>query len=250
MATAFQAPSGAPRRWVVAAIVAPSLLAWALLWWAGASPSRRWFEHDHLAGGATAVPLVLLGWVVMTAAMMLPTTAPLVGTFRTVVGARPHHRRLIGLLIAGYIVVWTLVGCFAIVADAVLHAVLPSPAEGERPWVMVVVLVLAGTYQFTPLKRKCLTSCRSPFLFVSQHWRGASASWESFQMGVSHGWFCVGCCWTLMVVMFAVGMGSLGWMLLLAALMAVEKNVARAAFLSPVLGVALFGAASWLAAGG
>lgn len=192
------------------------------------------------------MPLVLLGWVVMTAAMMLPTTAPLVGVFRRVVGARPHPRRLVALLIAGYAVVWTLVGCMAIVADAVLHTLLPEPAPGARPWVMVVVLAAAGAYQFTPLKRRCLTSCRSPFLFVSQHWRGASASWESFQLGAAHGWFCVGCCWTLMLVMFAVGMGSLGWMLLLAAVMAVEKNVARATFLSPVLGVALLGTAGWL----
>lgn len=182
----------------------------------------------------------------MTAAMMLPTTAPLVSVFRTVVGARPRGHWLVGLLIAGYAAVWTLVGCLAIVADAVLHALLPEPARGARPWVMVVVLAAAGVYQFTPLKRRCLTSCRSPFLFVSQRWRGASATWESFQLGAAHGWFCVGCCWTLMLVMFAVGMGSLGWMLLMAAVMAVEKNVARASFLSPVLGLALLVTAVWL----
>lgn len=243
MSTAFQASSGASRRWVVAAIGALSVLAWALLWWAGASPSRRWFEHDHLASGVAAVPLVLVGWVVMITAMMLPTTAPLVRVFRTVVGGREHPQRLTALLVAGYATVWTLVGCFAVVADAALHEFVPEPTQGGTPWVMVVVLAAAGAYQFTPLKRRCLTSCRSPFLFVSQRWRGVSATWESFQLGAAHGWFCVGCCWTLMLVMFAVGMGSLGWMMGLAAVMAIEKNSSKAAFLSPVLGVALLVAA-------
>ena len=248
MTSAFQSQHGAPkRRWLVAFVVLPAVVAWLLLWWMGTSPSGRYFRHDDLDDSRTVLPLVLVGWVVMIAAMMLPTTAPLLAVFRKVVSARPERDRLVALVIAGYTAVWTLVGAVAIVADDVLHRLVPEPEDGATSWVMVTVLAGAGVYQFTPLKRRCLTSCRSPFVFVSQHWHGGNANWEAFRLGVAHGWFCVGCCWTLMMVMFALGMGSFGWMLALAAVMAVEKNVARAAWLGTVLGVVLLGSAVWVA---
>ena len=248
MTSAFQEQRGEHgRRTVAALVLAPALLGWALLWWMDTSPSGRWFRHDDLATSQTYLPLVLVGWVVMTAAMMLPTTAPLVAVFRRVVGGRPRPARLVAVLILGYVAVWTVVGAGAILLDDVLHALAEPPADGQTSWVMVGVLAAAGVYQFTPLKRRCLTSCRSPFVFVSRHWHGRAPGWEAFRLGVAHGWYCVGCCWTLMLVMFALGMGSWGWMLLLAAVMAAEKNIRGARWLSPVVGIALLSAAFWTA---
>src|SRR2546422_5962401 len=87
----------------------------------------------------------------------------------------------------------------------------------------------------------CLDKCRSPMSFISGHWHGGNARAEAFGLGVSHGLFCVGCCWSLMLLMFAVGMGSLGWMLVLGATMAVEKNLSWGRRLSAPLGAVLLG---------
>jgi predicted metal-binding membrane protein len=104
-----------------------------------------------------------------------------------------------------------------------------------------VALVGAGVYQFTPLKFYCLDRCRSPMAFIVGHWRGRRPASKAFGLGVSHGLFCVGCCWSLMLLMFAVGMGSLGWMLVLGVTMAVEKNVPWGRRLSAPLGAVLLG---------
>ena len=79
-----------------------------------------------------------------------------------------------------------------------------------------VVLAGAGAFQFSALKYRCLDRCRTPFAFVDPHWRGVSARPRRLALGLSHGLFCVGCCWALMLLMFVVGMGNLGWMLVLA----------------------------------
>ena len=76
-------------------------------------------------------------------------------------------------------------------------------------------LVLAGAYQFTPLKYMCLDKCRSPLSFITQHWSGGNERWQAVKLGVHHGIFCVGCCWSLMLLMFAVGVGNIGVMMLL-----------------------------------
>jgi predicted metal-binding membrane protein len=241
--SAFQSPTAGvdDRRWLVLALGAPALVAWGLLWWWGSSPVGHWFRHDD-RGGHPILLLVLVGWVVMIAAMMLPTTAPLLRVFVRIIGHRAHRHRLVWLLIAGYASVWTLVGAVAIIGDSLVHRVVnaSSMLSAHPRLVAGTVFLLAGAYQFTPLKKRCLTSCRSPFLFVAQRWRGRDDRWESYRLGIDHGWYCVGCCWSLMLLMFAVGMANVGFMLLLATVMGVEKNVARAHLLGPLLGVGLF----------
>ena len=107
-----------------------------------------------------------------------------------------------------------------------------------------------GIYQFTPLKYRCLDECRSPLGFVMNHWRGRSERREAFMLGVRHGLFCVGCCWSLMLLMFAVGVGNIGWMLVLAAVMATEKNVSWGRRLSAPVGAVLLVSAGVLAVAG
>ncbi len=100
-------------------------------------------------------------------------------------------------------------------------------------------MLLAGAFQFTPLKYRCLDKCRTPLGFIMQHWRGRRERSHAFALGVQHGAFCVGCCWALMFLMFAVGTGNVGWMLVLGAVMAIEKNVRWGRRLSTPLGIGL-----------
>ena len=104
---------------------------------------------------------------------------------------------------------------------------------------LAATLLLAGLYQLTPLKYHCLDRCRSPISFLAEHWRGRSETAEAFRLGFRHGLFCLGCCWSLMLVMFAVGVGNLGWMLLIGAIMGAEKNLAWGRRLSLPLGALL-----------
>jgi predicted metal-binding membrane protein len=99
--------------------------------------------------------------------------------------------------------------------------------------------LLGGAFQFSPLKHACLKKCRSPFSFVIEHWRGRRERWQALSLCIGHGIFCVGCCWALMLLMFAVGAGNLIWMLILALLMAVEKNIRWGRRLSAPIGTAL-----------
>ena len=123
-------------------------------------------------------------------------------------------------------------------------------AQRSGGWLGSAVIAMAGAFQFSALKHRCLDKCRTPLSFVIEHWRGAAPQREAFALGAHHGLFCVGCCWALMLLMFAVGTGSLGWMLLLAAVMAIEKNLPWGRRLSAPLGVALLGWAAVLAVAG
>src|SRR5262249_13928240 len=114
----------------------------------------------------------------------------------------------------------------------------------NHPWAAAsALLFLAGLFQFTPLKYRCLDKCRSPLSFVISRWQGRQEQWQAFRLGLDHGIFCVGCCWALMLLMFITSVGSLLWMLVLAVLMGVEKNAPWGRRLSMPLGIALLGCA-------
>jgi predicted metal-binding membrane protein len=183
------------------------------------------------------------GWTLMTIAMMLPSSLPLVTLFRRFVAARSDGNALLILLGAGYIGVWAYFGLLAYVGDSLLHALVDrTPALPEAAAAGVIgaaVLLVAGVYQFTPLKTMCLEQCRSPFSFLVQHWRSRDPAWGALRLGIRHGLFCLGCCWSLMLLMFAVGGANLGWMLALGALMAAERTARWGRRLTRPLGIAL-----------
>jgi predicted metal-binding membrane protein len=237
----------AERRYVLLLMSGIIALAWTTLWLWGHSPYGRWLRHDGLSGaGLGDGPVVLVmvaGWTLMIVAMMLPTSLPLVAVFHRLTRRREDHALLVGLLLAGYLGMWTAFGVVVHVGDALLHAAVARSAWLEaHAWAMGAgILVLAGLYQFTPLKYACLERCRSPLSFVTEHWRGRHAWTQAFRLGVRHGLFCIGCCWSLMLLMFAVGAGNLGWMLVLGAVMAVEKNLPWGRRVSAPVGVALLG---------
>ena len=240
-------------------------LAWLTLWLWARSPYGRYLDHgDWTASGPAAwlcravpagslvVPAALsaLAWSLMILAMMLPTTLPLFQTFDRVVAGRPDRQRLLTWLGVGYLAAWSAFGLLAHGLHAVLLAgVARVPLLGWHGWLIgAATLAGAGAFQFSALKYRCLDQCRSPLSFVISHWHGPAPQRQAFMLGLRHGLFCVGCCWALMLLMFVVGAGSLGWMLVLAAAMAIEKNVSWGRQVSAPLGVALLAGAALLAA--
>jgi predicted metal-binding membrane protein len=242
---------------LVGSLGALIVLAWVALWAWGASPLGGYLGHNPLraeespVGGALGLGLLfVVGWTIMTIAMMLPTSVPLVLLFHRIVRDRVDSARLIGLLLIGYLLVWTAFGAVAHAADLGLHGVVArSEWLGANTWLLgALPLLLAGAYQFSGLKYQCLKKCRSPLTFITEHWHGKRERLEAFRLGVHHGLFCVGCCWSLMLLMFAQGLGSVAWMLLLGAVMAAEKNLPWGRRLSAPLGVALLTAGLLLVA--
>ncbi len=218
-----------------ASIAGLAVLAWIALWTMGASAHASMHHHHHGAALASAappfqMPLFIGSWTLMTIAMMLPTTLPLLATFQTIASARRDRSLLIVLAVVGYLVIWAAFGVAVYVGQQAAQGI----ALGSS-----AILLLAGVYQFTPLKHRCLDKCRSPLSFVLSHWQGRHERWQALRLGVDHGAFCVGCCWTLMLLMFVVGMTNVAWMLGLAIVMAVEKNVSWGRRLSAPLGVIL-----------
>jgi predicted metal-binding membrane protein len=229
-------------------IVAISLiaLAWlSLLIW-GMSPYDRYLSHDALdliqfGRNGYLIGVFVGAWTLMIIAMMLPTSLPLIYLFRSMVRQRVDRNRLIGLLLMGYLFVWMLVGVFIHVADLGMHQLVDAnPTLTANSWLITAgVFGIAGLYQFSALKYHCLDKCRSPLSFVGSYWRGRDEWRSSFALGVHHGIFCVGCCWSLMLAMFAVGLANIGWMLLLAVVMGAEKNLSWGRSLSRPLGFGL-----------
>ena len=147
------------------------------------------------------------------------------------------------MVIAGYLGVWLAFGIAAHSADWVLHQIAERSSWLEaNGWAIGAgTLLLAGGFQFTRLKYSCLDKCRAPLSFVMEHWQGRHEHRNALWLGIDHGIFCVGCCWALMLLMFGVGIGNIGWMLGLGAIMAVEKNMPWGRKLSAPLGLALLG---------
>ena len=237
-----------PRSIVLPVLGSIVVLAWITLWWLEQSP-YGWLFHRHGGGVEHAHPgqnfgwlpagAFLIGWLLMTVAMMLPTTVPLVSLFRRMIAQRAHAPLLIVSLITGYLAAWL---AFGVIALGLLWGIDQALASSVVPqaWIWGAGLFLfAGAFQFSALKYACLEKCRTPLGFLISHWHGRREISESFNVGWSHGLFCVGCCWALMMLMFAVGTASLGWMLLLALIMAVEKNAPWGRQMSHPLGVIL-----------
>src|SRR5579885_1316844 len=210
---------------VIGALVA---LAWLTLAIWGQSPYGRYLDHGQwlqsgFVGGfvgtiCRAVPagtalfaglVYVAAWLLMTVAMMLPTTMPLLAIFARMTADRDDRGLLLTLVVAGYLSIWTAFGLIAHLADMSLHAAVAT---------------------------NVFLSVNS---WINEHWRGQAVRRQSFLLGLHHGLFCVGCCWAIMLLMFLVGTGSVGWMLMIGAVMALEKNARWGRRLSASLGVVL-----------
>jgi predicted metal-binding membrane protein len=175
----------------------------------------------------------LVAWIVMMAAMMLPSSAPMFLLYRMSAGDGTHGELRTLAFGAGYLLVWAVVGAIVLVAQGVLDVVVSSAV---RPFGVAAVLLAAGAYQFTPLKATCLRACQTPADFLVRHWR--SGALGALRLGVDHGLYCFGCCWALMAVLVAAGGMGLAWVALIALIVLVEKLAPRASWFSRAVGVA------------
>jgi len=241
-----QAPRALGRIVLAASVFLLSGGAWLALWMAEASGS--WFLGHHAHGYAAhgdprlLYPLVFIaGWTVMTVAMMLPTTLPVLATFHAIAGEGAGKTFLLVLAVAGYLSAWAGFGAAAWFAVLLANGSIASVPWLHRHSSMITPLLflVSGAFQFSRLKYRCLDKCRSPYSFVAEHWQGKRNRWNAYRLGLSSGIFCVGCCWALMLLMFAFSVSSLVWMFVLAVLMAVEKNVPWGRRISAPVGVTL-----------
>lgn len=172
--------------------------------------------HDVIGLGA-----FVMAWLAMMTAMMFPAVMPVVKLYgRAVAAARVAP---LPFFVAGYLVVWTAVGVPAYFA----WRSLLDPIAEARPWAGRLaggVLVLAAAWQLTPLKATCLRHCRSPMSVFLRSRTSASRPAGALRLGGTHGLFCLGCCWALMLVLVAMGTMDVAWMAVLAGLILLEKN--------------------------
>ena len=185
-------------------------------------------------------------WVTMMAAMMLPSVAPMVLAYARVGRARPTSAPT-AVFVAGYFAAWTAYGLFAYglfrLVDAVDMGVLAWDRAG--PYVAGGAIVAAGLCQLTSIKDVCLRHCRTPVHFLAHGWR--DGPFGAVRVGFTHGLYCVGCCWGLMLVLFSLGVMSLVWMAAIAAVIFAEKVLPYGERLTRVIGVAFVALGFWIA---
>ena len=196
------------------------------------------------------IALLWLMWAVMMTAMMLPAAAPLISLYATAARARGDAAHLAAhmyALGAGYLLVWALFSAAATGLQRLLaSALLLTPMmEAASPSIAAAILAVAGVYQMTPLKRACARACRSPLGLMLQRWRSGAAG--AFRLGVEHGSYCLGCCWALMLILFAGGVMNLTVILALTVWVLVEKWAPFGGRTTTASGIGLLALAVWIA---
>ena len=190
-----------------------------------------WWWTVHQMRGMDAGPWSALGgfgwflgvWVVMMAAMMLPSVAPTVALYSRMTQNRSDLLPLI--FVGGYLVSWAAAGLAAVAIGAVASAIAGSSLEWDHAGRVLAgtTLLVAAVYQVSPLKDVCLGKCRSPLGSLLGSWREGRVG--ALRMGAKNGAWCIGCCWALMASLFALGVMSVTWMAVVAGLIAIEKTL-------------------------
>jgi predicted metal-binding membrane protein len=253
---------------ILVSLIVVTGIAWALTVICMSAPMGSTAEHgamvvegmrDMAISGISAADWSLAGlavfmtvWTVMMVAMMLPSAAPMILIFAAA-QARRNRRVAVPtwIFFGGYIFIWGEAGVFVY---ALVHACTDLVSRLDwldhgiwAPIAFGVTLIVAGLYEFTPLKRLCLRHCRAPSAFVAQHWQDGWAG--ALDMGMQHGLYCVGCCWALFAVLVVAGMMSIALMLLLALVIFAENVLPHGPRTSATVAVVLI-ALGLLAASG
>jgi predicted metal-binding membrane protein len=238
---------------IIAALTSLVLLAWLYLLHLAHTMAGEMAEMERHAAMGMAMPqihawtatdllLLFVMWTVMMVATMVPSAAPMVLLFAAIHRRRRQQQQPVvpvAVFLAGYLVVWATYSAAATLAQWGLHtaALLSASMETTSAVLGGVLLIGAGLFQWTPLKRVCLTNCRSPFSFVMTKWREGSRG--AFVMGMDHGLYCVGCCWMLMALLFVAGVMNLVWVAALAIAVLVEKVVPGGERIARAIGIGL-----------
>lgn len=243
---------------VIAALAAISLLAWGYMVY----EARAMYSTGvcHCAGmkmsGPDTTPWsvgilfpLFLMWAEMMVAMMIPSAAPMILTFAMVQRKRREQERPFvptGMFLLGYLIVWTGFSAVAALAQWVLHAkALLSPLMvSTSPILGGALLIVAGLFQWTPLKHACLKHCRSPLSFLMTDWREGGSG--ALLMGLKHGAYCTGCCWFLMALLFVAGVMNMWWIAILTVFVLLEKAVPNGLLAGKVAGVLLAAWGVWM----
>jgi len=235
------------RRVVAASLVAVVAVSWLYLWRDAASMSRVGMADLPVSAmphpsGATAFALTFVMWAVMMVGMMLPSAAPTILLYGTLVrknGERGMVLPGVWVFTSGYLAVWTAFSLLATAMQVGLdRASLLTPMMASASAGMsAAILVAAGIYQWLPFKQTCLRNCRNPLRFLVARWRPGTRG--AFLMGAENGAYCIGCCWLLMLLLFIAGVMNLLWVALIAAFVFVEKLLPAGRLTSAVAGLAM-----------
>lgn len=242
-------------------VAVASLLTLSLLCWAWLGPMARDMYGTMQGPAAWMVtgrwnaPFTLLMtamWVAMMAAMMLPSSVPTLLLFGLVVRSDPSASPAARVYVfaTGYLTVWSAFGAAMTLVqrELSLQALMTPMMEMQGLRVSGALLLVAGLYQLTPLKRVCLSACQSPAGFLARNWRTGKRG--ALQLGVRHGLYCLGCCWALMLLLFALGVMNLTVLVGLSLFVAIEKVAPPRLHADTVGGALLTAAGAWLLAGG
>lgn len=255
------APLPAAERWtLIGAVTTVTASAWAWMLY------MDWAMHDMMQGGASTawMPppagasgwsgydfwMLFVMWAIMMIAMMTPSAIPMLRMYRTV--QRNRSRQTLetvpwGIFLVGYLASWTLFSIVISVIQWPLHewGLLDPMMDSRSLLFSGILLVVAGLYQWTPWKDACLTQCRTPLQFLLARWKDGRSG--ALQMSFEHGLYCIGCCWALMLVLFAVGMMNMLWVAALMLFVIVEKALPSPARLfRTATGLLLTGSGIWL----
>ncbi len=236
------------------ALVNVALLALCGLAWAYVLYLAWGMEHMEVGAGMVTMPrmtswqavdlaLVFAMWAIMMIAMMLPSAAPMLLAFAALSRKlhEPSPSTELFAFVGGYVVVWCGFSLLATLLQwGSLEARLVSPMmQVSSRWLGGVLLIAAGVYQLTPLKQTCLARCRSPLVFLTAEWRKGLRG--ALVMGVRHGFFCLGCCWLVMLLLFVLGIMNVVWIAVLAAFVLAEKTLPASRWPSIAGGLAFLG---------
>jgi predicted metal-binding membrane protein len=252
----MRAAAGLERVITITALVAVATISWALL--ARSATVMSTMQGDGLfmslamAMMEPAAPAPYLGasalmWVVMMIAMMTPAVLPVALAFLRLDRSRGEAR--VGndgvLFVSGYLLVWSAFALGATLVQWGLHraALLHTDMLAAGPTLAGVILLVAGMYQLTPFKAACLAHCQTPLGFLLSHWQSGAAG--ALRMGIHHGTYCLGCCWALMLVMFASGVMSVAAMAVLSLVILVERLLPAGPWATHVPGAALIAWGAW-----
>ncbi len=236
-------------RWIViAGVVAVVVIAWAYTIYVAQSNSGMDMSMSMDSGNVrdwTGVDfsLMFVMWAVMMVAMMVPSAAPMILLFAAVNRRRQEQSRpfvATGVFLSGYLVIWTVFALIATFGNWGLHqaSLLTSMMGGSSSgYLGGALLITSGAFQWSQLKYVCLTHCRSPLSFLMSDWKEGTGG--AFSMGLSHGRYCLGCCWILMALLFVLGVMNLVWIAGLAAFVLAEKVIPCGEKVSKITGVML-----------
>lgn len=227
-----------PRAAIVAALLVVAAVAWLML----AVQSNETDEDERMLTMGMGFPLFVGTWSLMMAAMMLPTISPMVDAFvRVQANNRVRGNRFVSpvAFVTGYLLVWCSIGVIAFVLARWLEDL-----SMDYMWLMDNgarlgggLIVAAGIYQLSPLKRICLGKCRTPMAFVATSWRDGTLG--AVRMGIDHGAFCLGCCWLLFAILFPLGIMNVAIMAAVTVLILAEKVLPYGTRVALIAGVAL-----------